>query len=168
MHLKPQQPTPAEPAVFADGASDPLAEVALEHACARVILDLARFTDSGHYADALALFCDDATMDRDGEIFSGIAALRQAYAQRPANRITRHVVSNIVVQLDGPAQACATSYVTVYRHFVDRDHAEPPYQMPGADVLGQYQDRLVRSPAGWRLAARTTRTVFQFRDSQKG
>ncbi len=168
MHPNPEQPNPAAPMAFVSNAPDLLSGFALEHACTRLILDLARFTDDGNYDAALALFCDDATMDRDGEVFSGITALRQAYAQRPANRITRHVVSNIVVQRDGAAQALATSYVTVYRHSVDPNHAEPPYRIPGADVLGQYQDRLVLAPAGWRLASRTTRTVFQFRDFQKG
>lgn len=168
MHSKPEQADPADPTPLAGNAAPPSADVALEHACARLILDLARFTDDGNYPSALALFSDDATMDRDGEIFSGIAALRKAYAGRPANRITRHVVSNIVVQLVGSDQARATSYVTVYRHLVDPKHAEPPYQTPGADVLGQYLDHLVRTSAGWRLASRTTRTIFQFRESQKG
>ncbi|MCB2002150.1 MAG: nuclear transport factor 2 family protein [Rhodoferax sp.] len=142
--------------------------MAREHACARLILDLARYTDSGDYAAALALFSDDAVMDRDGEIFSGIAALRLAYAQRPAPRITRHVLSNIVVQLEGVDRARASSYVTVYRHMREPGQGDPPYRMPGADVLGEYQDRLVHTAAGWRLVSRITRTVFQFRDSKKG
>ena len=168
MHPKPAQPNPVAAMASGSNAPDLLSELALEHACARLILDLARFTDDGNYAAALALFTDDATMDRDGEVFSGIAALRQAYAQRPANRITRHVVSNIVVQRDGPAQALVSSHVTVYRHVVDPNHANPPYRLAGADVLGQYQDRLLLTSAGWRLASRTTRTIFQFHDSQKG
>lgn len=168
MHSNQQPSNPDPSAASAGSAADPLSALAHEHACARLILELARCTDSGDYAGALALFCDDASMDRDGEIFSGIAALRQAYAQRPANRITRHVVSNIVVQFDGTHRASATSYVTVYRHRLDPDHAQPPYRMPGADVVGQYQDRLVRTPSGWRLASRTTRTIFQFADFQKG
>ncbi len=142
--------------------------MAREHACAQLILALARFTDSGDYDAALALFCDDAVMDRDGDVVSGIAALRQAYAQRPASRITRHVLSNIVVELDGADQAQVSSYVTVYRHMREPGQDGPPYRMPGADVLGQYQDRLVHTSAGWRLASRITRTIFQFRDSKKG
>lgn len=151
----------------ASDSAEPV-DVAFEHACARLVLDLARFTDSGDYTAALALFSDDATMDRDGEVFRGIAALRQAYAQRPANRITRHVLSNIVVQRDGADRARVSSYVTVYRHIVDPEHPEPPYRKAGADVLGQYEDRLVHTAGGWRLASRITRTVFQFHDSRKG
>jgi hypothetical protein len=161
MHPESAPSNLAESALPTGEPSELPSKVALEHACARVILALARFTDNGDYAAALALFCDDATMDRDGEVFSGITALRQAYAQRPANRITRHVVSNIVVQLDGTDRARATSYVTVYRHVVDPDHPEPPYRKAGADVLGQYQDALVHTATGWRLASRTTRTIFQ-------
>lgn len=157
-----------EPAAGTGNVADVSPDVALEHACARVILRLAGLTDSGDYAAALGLFCRDATMDRDGELISGMVALRQAYAQRPINRITRHVVSNIVVQRDGADCACASSYVTVYRHMVESNHHEPPYPRPGADVLGQYQDRLVRTPDGWRLASRITRTIFQFHDSKKG
>ncbi len=168
MHPETEHPNPVESAVSAGRTPDVCSGLAREHACARLVLDLARFTDSGDYAAALALFSDDAVMDRDGEVFRGIAALRQAYAQRPASRITRHVLSNIVVQLDGTDQAQVSSYVTVYRHMREPGEGGPPYRMPGADVLGEYQDRLVHTAAGWRLVSRITRTVFQFRDSKKG
>ncbi len=133
-----------------------------ESACRQVIHELALHTDAGDYAQALALFADDAVMDRDGERFVGIEALRAAYATRPPNRITRHVLANTVVRLLSPDEAEAISYVTVYRHVRSGADDRPPYAMTGPDVLGEYRDRFRRTAAGWRLSARTTRTILSF------
>jgi len=133
-----------------------------ESACRQVIHELALYTDAGDYARALALFTNDAVMDRDGERFVGIEALQSAYAARPPNRITRHVLANTVVRLLSPEEAEAISYVTVYRHVRSGADDRPPYAMSGPDVLGEYRDRFRRTVAGWRLTARTTRTILSF------
>ena len=131
-----------------------------EFACQRVIHELALHTDAGDYERALALFSDDAVMDRDGERFSGIDALRAAYAARPAGRITRHILANTVVRLRGPDDAEAISYVTVYRHTPARPGSDPPFPVSGPDVLGEYRDRFRRTAEGWRLVERITRTIL--------
>ena len=134
-----------------------------EFACQRLIHELALHTDAGDYERALALFCDDATMDRDGECFSGMDALRAAYAARPAGRMTRHILANTVVRLMGPDDAEATSYVTVYRHTPARSGEGPPFRLSGPDVLGEYRDRFRRTADGWRLVERITRTILTFK-----
>ncbi len=136
-----------------------------ESACRQVIHELALHTDAGDYGKALALFTDDATMDRDGERFIGIEALRTAYAARPPNRITRHVLANTVVRLLSAEEAQATSYVTVYRYLRGRADDAPPYEVGGPEVLGEYRDRLRLTQAGWRLTERITRTILSFKKS---
>lgn len=136
----------------------------IERICTRLIHELARHTDTADYPAALALYTDDAVMERDGERFAGIEALRAAYAARPPNRLTRHVISNTVVRVAAPDAAEAISYVTVYRHRLSEAGLEPPYLLNGADALGEYHDRFTRTGAGWRLASRITRTILQFKN----
>lgn len=134
-----------------------------ESACRQVIHELALFTDAGDYARALSLYTDDAVMDRDGERFVGIEALRGAFAARPPNRITRHVLANTVVRVLDPQGAEAISYVTVYRHVRAGTDDRPPYEMSGPDVLGEYRDRFRRTADGWRMSERITRTILRFK-----
>ncbi len=100
-------------------------------------------------------------MERDGEQFVGMAALRAAYASRPMNRLTRHVISNTLVRSTGPDSAEATSYVTVYRVALPPTKHVPPYPVTGPDVLGEHHDTFRRTEAGWRLSARVTRTILR-------
>jgi hypothetical protein len=134
----------------------------IERACTKVIVALAEYTDAGDYQAALSLFDVKAVMDRDGERFMGIEALRGAYAARPANRVTCHILSNIAIEAVGADAARGRALVTVYRH---RGSGEalpsPPYPLPGPETIGEYRDRFVRTPSGWRLAERITRTLFQ-------
>ena len=62
MHPKPAQPNPVAAMASGSNAPDLLSELALEHACARLILDLARFTDDGNYA--CLLYTSDAADER--------------------------------------------------------------------------------------------------------
>lgn len=134
----------------------------IERACAKLIVALADFTDRGDHEAALALFDVNAVMDRDGERFLGIESLRAAYAARPGNRVTCHILSNIVVEAVSADAAVARSLVTVYRHRgVGATKPLPPFPLSGPETIGAYSDRFVRTPSGWRLAERITRTIFQ-------
>lgn len=134
----------------------------IERACAKLIVALADYTDRGDYEAALGLFDADAVMDRDGEHFIGIESLRAAYAARPQNRITCHMLSNVIVEVIDADTAVARSMVTVYRHRGEgATRPVPPYPLSGPETIGAYRDRFVRTPSGWRLSERITRTLFQ-------
>lgn len=134
----------------------------IERACEKLILALADYTDRGDYEAALGLFTDDAVMDRDGERFVGIESLRAAYAARPQNRVTCHILSNIAVEASGAQAATSRAMVTVYRHR-GSGNSKPlaPYPLPGPETIGEYRDRFVLTPSRWRFAERITRTMFQ-------
>lgn len=133
----------------------------IERACTKLIIALADYTDRGDYEAALGLFADDAVMDRDGERFVGIESLRAAYAARPKNRVTCHILANIAVEVRSADVAVSRSKVTVYRHHGGATKSSPPYPLLGPETIGEYQDRFVRTSSGWRFAERITRTIFQ-------
>ncbi len=134
----------------------------IEESCTRLIIALASCTDRGDYEAALGLFDENAVMDRDGQRFVGIESLRAAYAARPQNRVTCHILSNIEVEVLNPQTAVSRSLVTVYRHHGSGTTPPlPPYPLPGPETIGEYRDRFVLTPSGWRLSERITRTMFQ-------
>lgn len=63
---------------------------------------------------------------------------------------TQHLLGNYQVELDGDA-ASSIVYVRAF-HRGTRELADTTYEM-----MGEYRDELVRTPAGWRSRHRTLR-----------
>lgn len=131
--------------------------------CERVFLQIARLTDHGPH-DAIAQhFTEDAQMDRDGTPVRGRAALQALYAKRPANLMTRHLVSSMLVTPVSAREAVCRAIATVYRHR-GPDAATPPavpVTCAGPESIVEYEDRLVRTDDGWKVSSRVMKTVIK-------
>ena len=80
-------------------------------------------------------------------------------------RKSRHVSSNIAVDVTGPDEATGLSYFTLYRHV---GHKPRVPDLDGQPViLGQYTDRFVRTADGWRIAHRRADVGFVRRSALK-
>lgn len=94
------------------------------------------------------VFTPDVVCDLAGRRVVGREALRDVVRRAlGGSGPTQHLLANHRVELDGDSARC----VCQVRAF----HAEagPP---TGAtyELLGEYRDRLVRTPVGWRIAGR--------------
>ncbi|MGD1217671.1 MULTISPECIES: nuclear transport factor 2 family protein [Streptomyces] len=133
---------------------DALEELLAQRACERLVVDFARRLDLGEPGTVADLFTEDGVWRwPEGErAVRGRAALREYFAGRPADRLSRRVMSNVLVTVDSPATATATSYFTTYRvdgHTGGMVPAGPPVQ------VGDYEDAFLRTDGGWLLASRT-------------
>jgi hypothetical protein len=101
------------------------------------------------------VYLPDAVDDRQrGEPLRGHAAIR-AYFERAliGLRATAHLLSNIDVSIEGPEGviAHASSRVTAYHWSMESTEPNGPADFV---LLGTYDDRLLRTPAGWRIQTR--------------
>lgn len=114
---------------------------------------LARYTyagDRGRIDDLAACFAADGVLEFPGGSGTGPDGVRAVLARGgsgPARSFVRHHVTNPLIDVDGDT-ATARSYFTV---FSDN----------GPDHAGTYDDRLVRTPHGWRFARRRVRIDWQ-------
>lgn len=144
---------------------DPIELLLAERACQRLLLDLVRRLDFEEPASVAELFTEDGTWawPAGDRLVRGREALRAYFGSRPADRLSRRIMSNVLVEVTSPDTATATSYFTTYR--VDgydggREAAYEGRMVPaGPPVrIGHYEDAFRRSPEGdWLLE---TRTVF--------
>lgn len=134
----------------------PLEELLAREACRNLVLEAAAAVDA-RAPDALAaLFTEDAVLLRPGgEPLRGRAEIRDAYAQRPAARITRHVVSNQRVTLapDG-ATARVQSLVLLWSGDEADTAAAQGRPAKGPQVLGEFDDQVQLSAGRWYIAQR--------------
>lgn len=127
-----------------------------ERACERIIVDFIHRLDLDEPSSVAELFTHDGVWhwpfgDRRIE---GREALRAYFASRPADRLSRRLMTNILVTVESEATARAVSYLTTYR--VDGYSGgmiEP--RLP--TNVGHYEDLFRKIDGAWFLA---TRTVF--------
>lgn len=141
---------------------DPLEQLLAERACERLILDFVRRLDIGDPGSVAELFTEDGSWEwpspGDGRRFDGRVALREYFGSRPGDRLSRRVMSNVLVTVTSSDTATATSYFTTYRV----DGYDGGIVPPGAPVqVGHYEDTFRRADDGsWLLASRALHLPF--------
>lgn len=125
-------------------------------ACRTLIETSVRHVDAGDAQAFAALFTEDAVLVRpNGSQLEGRTAIQAAYAQRAADRITRHLVTNVAVTLEGDDRAQARSYVLLWTG--STPEADPVYgrRADARQLVGEFDDTLTKAADGsWRLQRR--------------
>lgn len=108
------------------------------------------------------LLTEDASFarptDPDNPIL-GRDAIRQAFESRPADRITRHLCTNVVITVETPEEARGSLYALLYTGQAGQG-AEVGLAADPRQLVGEFEDRYRLTEDGWRIAARTGRIVF--------
>jgi hypothetical protein len=128
----------------------PDASRAIEWECARLINLYAQLNDAARWEEVAALYAADGSMTRptapDTPII-GRNAILAAFQSRPA-RTTRHICSNIVIDVETATAARGSSAMLM---FTAAD--APP-------LVGGFEDRFVLTGDGWRFAERRGTLTF--------
>jgi len=122
---------------------------AIEWDCARLVSLYANLNDTARWEDVAALYTEDGIMARptspDAPIV-GRAAILAAFRGRPPRK-TRHLCSNVVIDVLSSTDACGESAMVLFT-------AEGP------PLAGSFHDRFVLTTDGWRFAERRGSLAF--------
>ncbi len=137
-----------------------LQRLEIEAACRRLVLLAADHTDAARPEALAGLFTPDAVLVRPNAVpLRGPAAIRDAYAQRAPDRISRHLVTGTLFDAVSADTARARSLVIVW--FGSTDDAAGSRGRPVHEqAIGEFDDRFVRTAEGWRIARREARFVL--------
>jgi uncharacterized protein (TIGR02246 family) len=119
--------------------SDELERLLAERACERVMLEYARLVDSGHASGIADLFTDDGKwIGADGRGMHGKEEIRTAFLAREAlgRRQSRHVITNIMIDVEGADTASGVAYLINFRH--DATVAAHPAPADHPKFVGDY------------------------------
>jgi hypothetical protein len=135
----------------------------IEQDCRDLVAAVAQLGDHRDATGAAALFAEDGTWVRGGRPYQGRPGVIESYGRLPATQVTRHMSANCVVQVRDQDHAEAVTYYVAYHH--DPGVETPAYPLPldPPFSLGEWHDRFVRTPEGWRIAHRETRRLFERR-----
>jgi uncharacterized protein (TIGR02246 family) len=133
-------------------------DAAADAAIREVLAGYCRCVDTFDDETLLELFTRDAEWLRPGkEPLRGRIEIAAFLRARDRGVTSRHIATNMVVDVEGPDQAQAVSYYTVLKSAPESaaEHAFVPA------VMGEYHDVFRFDQGRWRIARRDTRHVFR-------
>jgi uncharacterized protein (TIGR02246 family) len=144
---------------------DPIERLLIQDACRELVLRAAECADGHDAAGLAALFAPDGVLRRPGgQALVGRAAIEGAYAQRPRERLTRHLVTNTLVEVESPTRATARSRVLLWAGFTEDADGPQGRPLRGPQLVGEFADRFVLIDEGWRFASRDASFVLHAGD----
>lgn len=131
-------------------------EASIQSACARLISHYAYLNDERRFEELADLFTDDAVLYRPSapdQPISGREAILAAFRKRPADAVTFHVCSDVIIDVQGPELAHGRSRILLLSTSRPQDgSAPPPPTTP--PVPGVFRDVLRLTDRGWKFAER--------------
>lgn len=135
----------------------------IERECARLVLRSLRAFDERDWKTYATLFAEDGVFIRanaPAEPLLGREAIHRALAQRPASRLTRHLCTNLEIEVLDAEHARGFCYVLLYAGDASQPEIAGSRPADGVQRVGEYRDAFVRTPAGWRIGRREGRLVL--------
>lgn len=138
---------------------DDLARFTIERACEQLIVAYSHLIDFGEAGRVGELFSDDGVWESAEARMGSRVEITAGFGRRQANaeRRSRHVCTNVAIDVVSPTEANGVCYFTLYRADGVKGPVAP---VEGPEMVGQYRDRFVLTPDGWRIAYRKAEAAF--------
>ena len=133
---------------------------AIVKACETLSIAYARAVDFRDYDYFVTLFTEDGELDT-GRPMSGRAAIAAALSHRPDELRSRHVISNVFIDVLNEREARGISYLTLYRHVGPESLKGEPIPFDGPAGVGHYEDRFEKTAEGWKFKRRKLHFAFR-------
>ena len=126
---------------------------AIEADCERLIKRYVNLNDAQGWPAVAALYTENAVFRRPsgGDAIVGREAILASLLARPP-RVQRHVIANVVVDVEDEDHARAFSVIVLYQG--DPLPEGLPPMSASSPLVGTFADQLVRTRDGWRFAER--------------
>lgn len=129
--------------------------------CQALVWRAAALIDGNHPEGLVDVFAEGAVLLRPGGTpLQGAAEIVRAYSARPAGRVTRHLVTNTLVEVESRSLARSRSYVLLWSGSDAGDAGQASRPAEGVQKVGEFDDTFALGPAGWRIARREARFIF--------
>lgn len=136
----------------------------IERACERLVYAYSRALDLGDLDAAADCFAEQGSMARPmtpDQVVQGREAIRASLHTRPKTLLTKHLATNVVIDVDDGDSARGLSYLTMISTTPAAD-ARPPYPSQGPLWFGEFRDRFVRVGGEWKFLERRGSIQMKF------
>jgi SnoaL-like domain len=129
--------------------------IEIERACERIVYAYSRALDLGDMSAAADFFAESGSMARPmapGQIIQGRETIRTALLSRPKTLLTKHLATNVMIEVVSRDEARGLSYLTMIS--TTPGDAAAPYVSAGPIYFGEFKDRFVRESGEWKFLER--------------
>jgi ketosteroid isomerase-like protein len=137
--------------------------IAIEHACTRVLLKSMSTFDDRDFKAFADLFTVDAVFVRanqPSEPLVGREAILVALNARPTDRLTRHLCTNIEIEVLDASRAKGRCYLLSFSTSTSLPDHVGGRPADSIQRMGEYHDQYVRTAEGWKIARRDGKVVM--------
>lgn len=135
----------------------------VELACSKLCNQFAVFNDAGRHEELAGLFIEEGRYARplDPENFVlGRAPILAAFKARPQDKVFRHLITNIVIDVLDAKSARGLCYVTLFSGSTNNPAEKFGLKANPSILIGEYHDEFVLTDLGWRFSKRAGRLIF--------
>jgi SnoaL-like domain len=138
--------------------------IEIERACERLVLDYCRALDLGDMNAAADCFAENGSMARPMNpdvVIHGRETIRASLLTRPKALLTKHLTTNIMIDVQSRDEATGLSYLTMISTML-ADDAKPPHVSAGPLWFGECVDSFVREDGAWKIKDRRGSIQMKF------
>jgi hypothetical protein len=138
--------------------------IEIERCCERLVYEYSRALDLGDLSAAADFFAENGSMARPmapDQVVQGRESIRAALLTRPKTLLTKHLASNVIIDVETRDTARGISYLTMISTTPAAD-ARPPYVSQGPVWFGEFKDRYVRENGAWKFLERRGSIQMKF------
>jgi hypothetical protein len=138
--------------------------IEIERACERVVYAYSRALDLGEMSAAADFFAENGSIARPmapDKVIEGREAIRAALLTRPKTLLTKHLATNVMIDVVSREEARGLSYLTMISTTPPGD-AAAPYVSTGPVYFGEFKDRFVREDGAWKILERRGSIQMKF------
>jgi len=135
----------------------------IERACERLVHAYARALDLGDMGAAADMFAEQGSFARPmtpDQVILGREAIRAALLTRPKTLLTKHLCTNVMIDVLGRDEAQGVSCLTMIS--TTPGNAVAPFVSGGPVYFGEFNDQFVREQGEWRFQGRRGSIQMKF------
>lgn len=128
----------------------------IERACEKLLYTYMRAIDQGDMDAVADCFVEQGSLARPlapDQIVQGREAIRAAMKSRPKTLLTRHLVTNVSIEVESRDAARGISYLVMIAS-APSEQDKPPFEAPGPLYFGEFRDRFVLRSGQWKFLER--------------
>lgn len=136
----------------------------IERACERIVHAYSRALDLGDMSAAADFFAENGSMARPmapDNVVQGRETIRAALLTRPKTLLTKHLATNVMIDVVSRDEARGLSYLTMISTTPPVD-AVAPFVSAGPVYFGEFKDRFVREGGSWKFLERRGSIQMKF------
>jgi hypothetical protein len=142
----------------------------IERACERLIFAYTRALDLGDPSGAADFFAEQGSLARPmapDQVIQGREAIRASLLTRPKTLLTKHLTTNVLLEVESAERASGISYLTMIAT-TPAAGAAAPHLSPGPLYFGEFKDRFVLEEGVWKFFERRGSIQLKFAGSIAG